>query len=82
MVKSKGSVFVHKTINHMVSEFAREQGIEWVKNGLRHSYASYRLADCHDAPKVALEMGNSPQIIFRNYRELVPPVEAKKWWRI
>lgn len=82
LVKSKGSVFVHKTINHMVSEFAREQGIEWVKNGLRHSYASYRLADCHDAPKVALEMGNSPQIIFRNYRELVPPAEAKKWWGI
>ena len=52
------------------------------KNGLRHSYASYRLAQCQDAAKVALEMGNSPNMIFRHYRELVMPQDATAWWNI
>ena len=32
--------------------------------------------------QVALEAGNSPQIIFKNYRELVRPAEAKAWFGI
>jgi hypothetical protein len=31
---------------------------------------------------VALEAGNSPQMIFRHYRELVRPVDAEKWFGI
>jgi hypothetical protein len=30
----------------------------------RHSFISYRLADVQAAAQVALEAGNSPQIIF------------------
>ena len=56
--------------------------MRWPKNGLRHSYASYRLAQCQDAAKVALEMGNSPSMIFRHYRELVMPQDASAWWNI
>lgn len=33
-------------------------GIGWRQNALRHSFASYRLAELQDAAKVALEMGN------------------------
>ncbi len=29
--------------------------------------------------QVALEAGNSPQIIFRNYRERVKPADALNW---
>jgi hypothetical protein len=29
-----------------------------------------------------LEMGNSPPMIFRHYRELVKPTEAEKYWAI
>jgi hypothetical protein len=54
----------------------------WPANAMRHSYASYRLADCHDAARVSLEMGNSPQIIFAHYRELVKPKDAKSYWQI
>jgi hypothetical protein len=42
----------------------------WVRNGLRHSFCSYRLAEVKDAARVALEAGNSPGILFRHYREL------------
>ena len=81
-VQKSGPVFTRKSINHLVADSAREQGIEWPSKGMRHSNASYRLADCQDAPKVALEMGNSPQIVFRNYRAVVSPSLAEQWWQI
>jgi hypothetical protein len=51
-----------------------------IDNGLRHSYASYRLAIKKDVAAVALEMGNSPRKLFQNYRELVTAAEAKRWF--
>ncbi len=55
----------------------------WPQNGLRHSFASYRLAACHDAPRVAGELGHtSPQMLYSTYRELVLPEEAKRYWLI
>ena len=32
--------------------------------------------------QVALEAGNSPQMIFKHYRELVRPKEAETWFAI
>jgi integrase len=55
----------------------------WPTNGLRHSFASYRLAAIHDAPRVAMELGHtSPQMLFSTYREVVRPEEAERFWRI
>lgn len=56
--------------------------LKWKKNALRHSFISYRLADVQSAAQVALEAGNSPQIIFQHYRELVRPTDAKSWFSI
>ena len=53
-----------------------------IHNGMRHSFASYRLAITKDTAAVALEMGNSPRKLFENYRELVTPAEAKKWFAV
>jgi len=55
---------------------------KWKPNALRHSYASYRLADVKDAARVALEMGNSPSMLFRNYRELVTEQQAQEWFAL
>ena len=55
---------------------------DWPTNALRHSYATYRLAQCNDAARVALEMGNSPQMLFRNYRELADEQDAAAWFGI
>jgi integrase len=57
-------------------------GFGWRQNALRHSFASYRLAQVQDAAKVALEMGNSPEKLFRHYRELVTPAAAGTWFSI
>jgi integrase len=54
----------------------------WPDNALRHSYATYRLAQINDAARVALEMGNSPQMLFRNYRELADERDAAGWFSI
>jgi integrase len=55
----------------------------WPNNGLRHSFASYRLAAIHDAPRVASELGHtSPQMLYSTYRELVLPEEAERYWKL
>jgi len=55
----------------------------WPQNGLRHSFASYRLAAIHDAPRVSAELGHtSPQMLYSTYRELVHPEEAVRYWKI
>ena len=55
---------------------------EWPQNALRHSFGSYHLAQFGDAARLALEMGNSPAIIFRHYRQLVKPKDAERYWKI
>ena len=55
----------------------------WPRNGLRHSFASYRLAATHDAPRVSSELGHtSPHMLYSTYRELVLPEEAQRYWKI
>ena len=56
--------------------------IKWKQNALRHSFISYRLAEIHDVNRIALEAGNSPQMIFRHYRELATPQQAATWFAI
>ena len=55
---------------------------EWPQNALRHSYGSYWLAKHQDTAALALQMGNSAQMIFQHYRELVKPKEAERYWKI
>lgn len=56
--------------------------VEWRHNALRHSFISYRVAGTADVPRVALESGNSPAMIFAHYRELVTADDAKNWFAI
>lgn len=40
-------------------------------------------SELKDAAKLALELGHTDQeLIFRNYRELVKPEQAEKYWNI
>lgn len=57
-----------------------EANVELRDNGFRHSYISYRVAQINDTARVALECGNSPEIIFQHYRELVGPDDAAAWF--
>jgi integrase len=60
----------------------KKSGVAWKNNGLRHSFISYRLAQIQNAAQVSLEAGNSPAMVFQNYRELVKPEAATAWFAI
>lgn len=70
------------TFRKGIRRCAKAAGIAWKSNALRHSFGSYRLAEIQDAAKVSLEMGNSPAMLFKHYRELVTPEQAKLWFEI
>jgi integrase len=59
----------------------KRKGVKWVKNGLRHSYGSYRCAVVKSAAQVALEMGNSESIVRSNYLDYVERSVATKWFQ-
>jgi len=65
-----------------LNKTAKAAKVKLRDNGLRHSFASYRLAQVQDAAKVSLEMGNSPSMVFAAYRELVKPADAVKWFAV
>lgn len=57
-------------------------GVNWASNALRASALSYRLAQTKDAAATALEMGNSPTVLLRDYRELTTEEEAQAWFNV
>ncbi len=65
-----------------LAETAQALGIPWVRNGLRHSWCTYRLAVTKNAALTAHEAGNSPQILHRHYNELVTEAEGKAWFNV
>jgi len=75
-----GKVFSSSKAAVRVISYAKQMLGSWPDNALRHSYATYRLAEIQDAAKVALELGNSPTVLFRNYRELADAKQAAGWF--
>jgi integrase len=52
------------------------------RNGLRHSYGTYRFALLQDENKVSAEMGNSPSELREHYAEIALPGDAEKWFNV
>ncbi len=58
-------------------------GIErWKSDVLRHSFGTYRLPILKSAEALALEMGNSPDVIFRHYRRPVGEQQGREYFAI
>ncbi len=55
---------------------------EWPRDVLRHSFISYEVARSKDVQATAIESGNTPDVIFRHYREVVTPEDAARFWSI
>ena len=53
---------------------------EWPHDVFRHTAASYWIAHARDAAAVALELGNSADILLTHYRELVSRKDAARFW--
>ena len=54
----------------------------WPRNACRHSFISYAFAIDHDENRIALESGNTPDVIHTSYRALVTREEAERFWNI
>jgi integrase len=72
-----------RSYHEATAKLARELELQWVENGLRHSYASYHLAKFENAEALALQMGHtSARMIFDHYSEVVSPAAAECYWEI
>jgi integrase len=76
--QASGSVCHHERPQRPLADSC--EGFVWAKNGLRHSYISYRLAILHDTARVALEAGNSPDSTKRQQQHLplIPTIHCHK----
>jgi integrase len=52
------------------------------RNSMRHAFISYHLALHQNLNLTALHAGNSPDIILKHYRKLVPKSDASAFWNI
>lgn len=71
-----------QTFVQALDRYGKRLGIDLGANKFRNSYISYRVAATQDIPRVALEGGNSPQIIQREYLELATEDDGKRWFAI
>jgi integrase len=54
----------------------------WKKDVLRHATASYWLASDPDPGRIAMELGNSPAVLFKHYRDVVGEEDAAAFWAL
>lgn len=82
--EAKGRIITLSDYSGALGDTATKAGIQggWRQNALRHSFISYRVAQTGDVARTSLEAGNSPQVVFRNYREVVDEEAAKAWFSI
>ena len=78
LANETGAVTPFANLALQFAKLGKAAGATW----LRHSFISYRVAQLRDVPRVALEAGNSPAVISRNYLKHVPRTEASRWFSI
>ena len=65
-----------------IAKVAKTARLKWKRNALRHSFGSYRMEQTKNEGLVALEMGNSPQVVKNHYYEIVDDHAAKAYWSL
>ena len=56
--------------------------LKWPPDVMRHSFGTYRLPILKSAEALALEMGNSPDVIFGHYRRVTDEATAATYFKI
>ncbi len=56
----------------------------WLRDGLRHTFATYHLAYHRDPGRTAFEMGHrgNADLVFEHYRQLAKRSDATLFWKI
>lgn len=85
--ESQGPVCVDKVPQREIEQIVAKikptnPKFRWKHNALRHAFGSYRTALTQNVPQVALEMGNSIQMVKRHYLEAKTFEEGLKWFGV
>ena len=82
-VKGDGPIVSSRsTLRRARTWAAKEAGIVWSQDVLRHTFGSMMIAAGESTYAVADIMGTSPRILKTHYMELVDPEEARRFWSI
>jgi hypothetical protein len=64
-------------------EEPKRSAIEWIQDGMRHTYCSAHLNHHKDVGKLLLQTGHTnTATLFQHYHRSMPEVEAAKFWAI
>lgn len=79
-----GIIWQHrKAFDDKFQKLKNKADVESIPDGLRHSFASYRIRELkNDFKLLAREMGNSEREILKSYKRNVSDQEAKRWFGI
>lgn len=80
--KESGPLVTYKNIYNQYAKVAQKAKVQWKRNAHRHGFASYRTALIKNLEEVAIECGNSKQMLLSNYFQLVSEQEAQEWFAI
>ncbi len=82
--KQEGKVWTGTSNQFTVArrQTVRTSKVKWHQDGLRHTFISCRLAILNDTARVAIEAGNSEDVIVRHYRHLRTERQAQAWFAV
>lgn len=80
--QATGPVYPFSNLAGQFAKLSKAANIPWLKNGLRHSFISHRVAVTDSLDKVAIEAGNSATIIRSHYLRMVTADQGQRWFAI
>jgi integrase len=80
--RTSGPVCPFSNLAIVFHHAAKRAGVVWQRNGLRHSFISYRVAILKNVAQTAFEAGNSPVMVHRHYLKHVSEALGQKWFTI
>jgi integrase len=75
--------WAHEVLRNHRRASCERASVDWIQDGMRHSFASYWLPVHHDLDRLLHMMGHADKATFsKHYHSGIPRSEAAKFWRI
>ena len=81
-ISSKHKQIKPRNFQRLFKSFKKELNIEWIPDGLRHTYATYWLPINQNKDLLANYMGNSRSVIDKHYLKPALKQDAEKFWNL